>query len=381
MKKKIIYVSFSRLTDRISRDFHIDYLIENGVTVEYWDIVSLVREEHDDAGMKTETYLHNIKTFKEFESILSLSENRDALYVMLISCRGRFARVFRLLSRFGCRMVKIDATATPIIPKSKGKKILYHLFNPLSFLKIIYNNGKVNLYRRIKLIKPYDIIFAAGSVMMSDNAYAAKVVPINNIDYDHFNRVISAKERIVKGNYAVYLDVNIPFHNDHTIMGLPRVDPEIYYQSLNHFFELLESFYGIKVVIAAHPTADYNVETFKSRETYRLITAELVKDADFVISMHSTSNSYAVLNFKPVIFIYTNEMLSLYKENIMRYIYAFSNYLDSPIYNIDEIAQGKQVIIKDVNIIFYENYKYKFLTSPESEHTTTQEIFLREITS
>ena len=48
MSKKIIYVSFIRLTDKVTRDWYIDYSINKGAVVEYWDIVSLVREEHEE---------------------------------------------------------------------------------------------------------------------------------------------------------------------------------------------------------------------------------------------------------------------------------------------------------------------------------------------
>ena len=59
--KKVIYVSFIRLTDKVSSDWHIDYLIAKGMTVEYWDIVTLVREDHVEFGSKTPEYLHTLE--------------------------------------------------------------------------------------------------------------------------------------------------------------------------------------------------------------------------------------------------------------------------------------------------------------------------------
>lgn len=377
--RKVIYVSFVRLTDKISRDWYIDYLIEKGANVEFWDIVSLVREEHIDAGMKTVAYLHIFRTYNELEARLCLPENREAFYVMLISYGGRFTRIIRLLSKYNCRMLFIAQGALPSLSRPTWWKILNHLGHPLRLLKIIFDMPKVYAYRRLKLIKPFDIIFAAGAVMMEYDKYAAKMVPINLFDYDHYRRIKSEEGRDVKGRYAVFLDVYLPYHNNLRLQDWPAVNPGSYYRSLNRFFGLLEMEYGIKVVIAAHPTANYSREAFQGREIYRLRTPELVRDAEFVITHHSTSISYAVLNVKPVIFIYTNEMLSLYKETAVRLIHAQATYLDSPIYNVDEITQGKQLVIKEVALNRYEDYKYNFLTTHESEHTTTQEIFWREI--
>lgn len=381
MSRKIIYVSFERLTDRISRDWYIDYLIAKGITVEYWDIISLVREECNEVGMKSPAYLHIFRTFNEVEAMLRLPENRDAWYVMLISYGGRFTRIFRLLSKHNCRMVFIAQAALPTINLPRCRKILNHLCHPLRLSKLMFDMPKVYALRKLKLIRPFDIIFAAGQVLMARERYAIKIIPINICDYDHYMRVRSQERRIVRGRYVVFLDTNLAYHSDLKINDMVPVNPVAYHQALNRFFELLEAEYKIKVVIAAHPTSNYADETFQGREVYRLKTAELVRDADFAITHHSASIGYAVLNLKPLIFIYTNEMLSLYKETVMRTMQAMSSYLESTIYNIDKITHGKQIAVKDVNVNRYENYKYEFLTSHESEHTTTQETLWREISA
>ncbi len=376
---KVIYISFSRLTDRIARDWHIDYLLAQGARVEYWDIVSLVREEYDDKGTKNPDYLHYLRTYKELEVKLLLPENKDASYIMLVSCGARFLRVFQLLSKHHCRMIYIAQGARPSLSRPTWWKVSNHLQHPLRLLTILFDLAKIRFYRKLKLVKPFDIIFAAGKIMMTNDRYAARIVPINLCDYEHFLKARSKSERVVKGPYAVYLDIYLPYHNDIGIQGLPVIKADSYYRSLNRFFDLVEREHGLKVVIAAHPTADYSADTFQGREMYRLQTAKLVKDAEFVISMHSTSTCYAVLNAKPVIFIYTEDMRTLYKETIMRDIQANADYLLAPLYNIDEISQGRQVVIGDINQKCYEDYKYNFLTSPESENTYTQEIFWREI--
>ena len=85
------------------------------------------------------------------------------------------------------------------------------------------------------------------------------------------------------------------------------------------------------------------------------------------------------MNHKPIVFIYTNEMLSAYRHTLTKEIFDCAAYLDAAIYNIDTIIQGDQILIKDVNLGCYENYKYDFLTTHETEQTTSREIFWHAI--
>ncbi len=379
MKRKVIYVSVGRLTDKIARDWYIDYLIEKGVRVEYWDVVSLVREEHAEKGARHPDFLHVFRTFGEVERMLRLPANRDALYVMLITYAGQFTRIFRIFSKYGCRMLMIAWGAMPRDPVYKWRKIASALANPAWCANVIFYRCKATVLRSLKLVKPFDIIFAAGEVLMAGSHFAAKVVPINLCDYDHYVKARAAGGRLFEGRYSVFLDVNLPYQSDLAFCGYPQIDAGRYFRSLNRFFGLLERQYGLKVVIAAHPKADYDAATFEGRPIHRLVTAELVRDAEFVLTHTSTALSYAVLNAKPLVFIYTDDMAAAYRDTDIRQMHCFASYLDSPICNVDGLAEGHQIHVRDVDLKHYERYKYDFLTTRESENTPTQEIFLREI--
>jgi hypothetical protein len=380
MKRKIIFVCFGRLTDKMARDWYIDYLIEKGMVVEYWDIVSLVREEHSERGAQNPGYLFVLRTFAELEMMLRKPENRDAFYMMLITYAGRFTKVFRLLSRYDCRMLNFAWGALPRDPVYKWRKVVAWLSSPYLCAKEIVNRTMATAFRRLKLVKPFEIAFVAGGVLLNADNFAAKVVPINYFDYDHYIKASRYEGRpLVTGSYAVFLDINLPYHSDLAFNGISQIDPIVYYRSLNRFFSLLEREHGIKVVIAAHPRADYSDTTFDGRQIFRLVTAELVKDAQFVLSHTSTAMSYAVLNAKPIVFIYTAEMATAFKRKFIREMQTYADRLDAPLYNIDEITGAHQVSLSQVNLGRYERYKYDFLISRQSEGTPTQEIFLREL--
>ncbi len=383
MKRKLIYLSYIRLTDKVSRDWYIDYSIEKGAKVEYWDIVSLVREEHEEQGALNVDYLRHIKTYQEFEALVRQPENQEAVYVMLISYSGCFSKPFRLLSKYNCKMVYLDWGAMPIpAPASRWQRIIYRFFsNPRDFVKMVIDIIAGIAYRKLDVVKRFDILFAAGSVLTSIDRHAKRVLPFNLCDYDHYSRVKLADQRIVQGKYAVFLDINLPFQSDLSICGLPAVNAASYFKSLNQWFDLLEKTYNIKIVIAAHPKANYSSENFEQRQSYRLLSAELVKDAEIVITHTSTALSYAVLNLKPILFVYTDEMLRIYKNTVIREIEGLASYLNAPVYNIDQITDGSQVIIKPPDRERYDSYKYNYLTSTESENFSSAEIFWCEIST
>jgi hypothetical protein len=379
MTKKVIYVSFMRLSERVARDWYIDILMAKGVAVEYWDLVPLLFGGDASASKQTD-YLRTPRTYQEIQTLLRLPENKGAFYVMLISYEGRTADVYRLLSQHDCWMCFIAWGALPISNESRGQRMLRRaVSNPAKFAQAFYFKMKAIAYRKLKLVKPYDVVFAAGRALLASTHYANKVVPINLVDYDHYVRILSEKTRPAAGSFAVFLDIYLPHHTDLKIVGWPTIEPREYYASLNRFFGLLEEKYKFRVVIAAHPKATYGAETFQGREIYKGLTPELVRDAEFVISHHSTSISYAVLNAKPIIFVYTDAMMEAYKATIVSYINDFAGYLDAAVYNIDKITGHEQIEIKKLDQARYENYKYDFLTSPESEQLTTQEIFWRQI--
>ena len=94
--------------------------------------------------------------------------------------------------------------------------------------------------------------------------------------------------------------------------------------------------FNLKVIIAAHPKSKYSKDVFGGREIYYDRTPELSINSKFIIAHHSTAISYAVLGYKPIIFIYTDEIKFHYKFSIYKYIENFSCFLESKLINISQ---------------------------------------------
>jgi hypothetical protein len=372
-----------RLTDVVARDWYINYCIEKEAIVEYWDITSLAHEGNKEAIFPGPNYLRCIQIDNELSGLVQLPENKNAVYIMLMSYSGRFSKPYRLLSQYNCKMVFLSWGAMPNVTSApRWKRICYRFFkNPANFARAAYDVMLGVIYRRLNVVKRYDIAFAAGQALISTNQYAKRVVPFNLCDFDHYKMAGTVVERVTDGKYAVFLDQYLPHHTDFELVGLPVVNPKRYYQSINRFFGLLEKTHGIKVVVAAHPKAIYDSETFEQREIYKLLTAELVKNSEFVVMHTSTALSYAVLNFKPIIFVYTDEMMTVYASTIIRQLKSLSAYLGAAICDVDQVNDGSQIVIQSPSRERYDSYKYSYLTSHLSENSTSAEIFWKHVSA
>ena len=237
------------------------------------------------------------------------------------------------------------------------------------------------IYIKYGVIKKYNLGFVAGEQLLRTDSFAAKTIPINMSDYDTYKDKANKKIRILEGKYVFFLDINLPFQSDLSLTGASALNAEEYYASLNRFFSLIEIAYTTRVVIASHHMANNTYQRYDGRECHQSNTAELVRGADFVISHHSTSIGYAILNKKPIVFIYTNEMLKLYSTCRIRWIQDLAQYFELSFYNVDQVTDGSQVNTIVPNQDRYDDYKYSYLTSHESENTSSADVFWPEITA
>lgn len=376
--KKVVYISWEHLSEKLERDWYLSYLSMKDVPVEYWDAAALLLGDTNDPTL-SRPYVISVKNYDQFEQMLRQNAGQNVVYVLIVWYESRFYRLFRLLTRYECRLFFILWGNSPIQKRKTGKLIHYLIRSPRRLIARVFNKMLTSLSLSMGLVKQYDVIFVAGTASIPDPSAKTKIVPFNLCDYDNYLLARDA-ERMVKVKYCVFLDINLGHHLDVRIAKLgAQIDPVMYLKILNAFFSRIEQKNVLRVVIAAHPSSHYNQTDFNGRTILKNVTPELVKDAEFVISHHSASISYAVLNRKPLLFIYTDEMNAIYRDTVVAWIRDIAGFLKAPVYNIDRIQDYAEVTAVPVDEEAYERFKYGYLTTKETEGRLNNEIFYREL--
>lgn len=374
---KVIYLSCIPLTAKVARDWYLDYLRESpSVHIEFWDITCLLRGQVTEHHQQSAAYVREIESFPILEA--AIAEQRDAVFVLLLPKIWKFRKVFRLLSQHHCKTAIVKWGAMPAWGSTSRASMLRWILSPGVLLSKIRNRIHSFILGRSWYVQPYDLVFAAGRVMLSRPEAARRLVPIGLCDFEQY---VQSKqgERSVDGKYAVFLDIYLPFHSDLALVGMRPLNPDSYYAELDRFFAAVESRYGLGVVIAAHPKARYLNNEFKGRKIIAEKTAALVRDAEFVICHASTSVSYAVLHRKPVWTIYTDEMEELYQQTYMHHVWALTAYLQIPSLNASWVDESMLPELEQPKEDRYAAYEKDFLLTSGIEGGQSKEIFLREI--
>lgn len=377
--KRVVYISWMPLSEKVERDWYISYLQEHGVPVAYWDVTSLLFSDVKFQPSLDRDYLVRITSYEQLESLLA-SHGHDANFVMIVNYESRFNRLYRMLTRHGCRLFFFEWGNFPIKSRSVTGKYATLLRHPAKFFPEVWGKLSALVESKLMPVKPFDVVFAAGYASFARHPRAGKKVPVNMCDFDNYVTTKSLEQRLVSGRYCVFLDINLAYQSDIKLVGWDYVTPSEYVASLERFFGMVEERYQVEVVIAAHPKADYG-ELYFGRKALKGVTPELVRDAEFVISHHSTAISYAVLNKKPLLFVYTAEMERIYRDTIVGWMGDFAEYLEQPLYNIDEVRSAEAIELREPDPERYDLYKYNYLTTPESENSCTRDIFLAEMTA
>lgn len=231
----------------------------------------------------------------------------------------------------------------PLFDDYYGVRLVYRLFSkykiPYAYInnlnpdvgdagipKIIFGSGKYNwkhfraaIYNRIlRKVFPgaYARVYFYANLQSKEHYFwrgnckegKTKQIGVHSFDLDRY----LASTAYANEDYAVFLDVFMPYHPD--LLGLDlNVNAQKYFSNMNAVFDKIEEMLDIKVYIAAHPRANYRDKEYSFREN-RIIygkTAELVKGAKFLLGSYSTTNQMAVMSNKKLWIVCDSEVEKL----------------------------------------------------------------------
>lgn len=384
MITKVVYIGYQPLTEKVKEDFYFDIILQNGSEIEYWDLSHIYFPNILQDNL-VEEYIFKIRTFDDLENRITSQLNEKCLYVLHITYEYRVIKLFKLLTQYGCKTSFFARGALPICGDISSIRVKILKALNLSLLLKFMKNKYATYLKKIGKVRFYDLVFNAGefgyltigcgSQIEKSNS---KIISINSIDYDNFLDNSMEEERIEK-KYCLFLDEYLPYHPDFILLGIKAVSADVYYSTLNHFFDVIEKNYNLEVIIAAHPKAKGYIKEnpFNNRKVLFNKTARLAKFSEFTLTHLSTSQSFAVLNNKPIISL-TSDSLKEIMPQFDRFISYTSGILGSSLINIDQFSLN-EINVSNIDAVKYEDYKYKYLTSKISEIEKSSEVFIKTI--
>jgi hypothetical protein len=303
--------------------FGIERLQTAGFTVEVWDLTAVVR---GSVGRKVTAFdpaeyagSRQFHTTREVVAAVRAID-RACVVVCLITYTLGSLPVFRALAKAGIPYV---VASNNILPRRKAS-------TSRRFFNILRSFQPRRLAEAALMRLPCErlgvrqaALLLAGGVRSCDVrkpvARTSEVAWLHAWDYDAYLKVRSSPSS-AGDTVGVFLDEFYPFHPDYALDGTnPPITAEEYYPLIRGFFDYLETRYTLRIAVAAHPRSHYErlPDVYGGRRVIRGRTAEMVRDARFVLAHSSTSINLAVLFRKPIIFL-TSQTLrpSVWGESI-----------------------------------------------------------------
>lgn len=376
--KKVIFIGYVPLTVSTEKNFYFKEILSQGLKLQYWDLTDCFFPSSTLPDSLQRDYIKFFSNMIEFKKSLTLEKVEEILIIPIIGFEWRSLYLYYLLNKLNCRVGFFARGMLPIYNVNLKTRILsklHSLVNPKEVLRLLLNQIAYFIRKKSR-IGHFEVVFAAGTVAESNFAKVTNcIVRCNHFDYDDTLELEQSK-LVENEKYIVFLDEFLSGHPDFKMQNANTICEANYFSVMNAFFEKIEELLKLEVVIASHPKADYEADVFGGRKIIKYQTAELVKNATFVIAHVSTSIGLGVIYKKPILLTYTQELKTVNPAYI-GYIEAFGKALNCPVIEIDSfLSKGQILCLEDIDITSYDTYLENYLTSNESRKIHTKQIFL-----
>lgn len=308
--KKVIFLKYSPLSRKVYEDYCMPTLISEGYEVEYWDLTYLFNftfEGCEPFRPSNNLRVLIIRTYKELSDQVKV--NHNSLYIIMMTCWLNQFKLLRTLSKENGKIAFWGPD--PVISLASP---FYKRIKRISLKKIYEVTAHYLMYflLRINVVNYYNYYFSVGlngfkQIGIYDRKLLSKSIalPIHSSDYNNYHFTANDSFSYNNQRFMVFIDQYLPFHPDNIILKRNGLSQEQYYSRLNDCFNVLENEFRMPVLIAAHPKAQKYKETnyFNGRTVLFGETHTLIKQSQLVLAHFSTAISYAVMSYKPMLFL------------------------------------------------------------------------------
>lgn len=367
---KIIFLSSTSFIIQDRYDLYID-VIAKKYNIELWTLKKIYknRDYRLSDSIKPD---YCVESLADFERKINTIKNEKILFITNLSL-SLLKKIYNVIKKYNFDIVQIKKGNILGYLRDKcdfdlsTKEIIKKQIKRFSLFKKIINYKNFGKSKFDYLVSEYNYL-----PYRADN-----FVKIHHVKYDEF---LNAKkeESLIKKDYILFIDSNIPYHPDIlNHQGNKSVDPNIYFNKLNKFFEYMEKKYNMDVIISAHPKSDYTHKTFNNRRIIKYKTPNLIENSQMVIAHGSTSVINAILANKPIIFLYYDEMLKKATRSWTKTTIQFSRELNTPLINLDNNIE----LEIDINYKNYKIFKDKYLLNKKKKDKANSDLILNFLKS
>lgn len=380
MIKKIIILISQYFTERDYDRYGIDLLQENGFDVSVWDLSDFIYPK-TIGPLKSAFGIFDKENIIRFDSVKEVvqaigKENHETFFMSTIYYTPQTMNIFKAISRVGCKYGCTGPYTIGTFPRTDNimtyKSISRKIFDKTIIKKTV--NRVYQIY--VKISPKLFGINCASYFTLAGGLSTANGPIINNntfmqyihaADYDSFLKHKNADEKKHDNDFIVFIDQYLPHHPDALISKQTgKIDSEKYYEDLKTFFDHIESLTHDKVVIAAHPKANYRGKEhlFGGRKiVYGHNSMELISKSNLVLMHYSMAINLAVLFRKPILFI-TSNMLN---RSVGSHINTLARWFRVSPVNISDI--NKKIELPSVDSEMYDAYISDFIKKPGTKDT------------
>lgn len=385
--KKIIIIRYMPLVELIYNKFYMPEIVNEGIDVEYWDVSKIFFG--DTSYLEKTTGLCQTVVIDSYSQLINKIRSEDistTLFHPLMTVEGRLRKLYKIFTKYNCKLLMFGRNVMPLPDHSITTKSIINKIHKITPEKIINKIDQVRLNKEIHAGKiiPFEIVFLGGTYgwmgVGTHNAEtlnrAISVVKLNSDDYDKAMVIKNSQaDTLVEGGYILFLDEYLPLHPDTLMFDIKNVDPDIYYDQINKYFDKIEAQFNMPVVIAAHPKAQKYKEKnyFNGRTVFFGESARLCKDAEFVIAHDSTSINFAICFDKPLHLI-TSHDIERVIDIVHNDVLCFSRVIGCNWQYFDQL--DSPIDIAPVDSVKYQSYKYNYQTWKETENKQSKDIFI-----
>jgi len=379
-----------KFTDFVYHKLELDYF-EQYCEVEVWDISQITAPNFAKAVSVERSGKTNVKVFSSLRDFIhhirylrQQSENKNICIINEVFNNSIIQLVCNLIMRtfLGSKSISILEYCNGGVPISyPNNESVPNEVKHMGFMaKVIHFFRRVSTFSEARKTVSSVIYQRLGSLLASTATHRLvagfdylaiaevkfrkkkriRIVYGHSEDYSNnlLQKYKSSELDNTPGKIAVYIDGPGPLFAGDYVYFARRMPftVEVWYPALCRFFDKIEAETGVKIVIAGHYKSKHPPISphFGNRQVYYGKVREFVQKSEFVITRASTAISYAVIFRKPVLSIYSNQLME--DQTAMYEIRGMATVLGNIPLNIDtsDIKISSLLNVKEDRYKYYE---------------------------